>query len=73
MCLLWGREQGRTVALVLKVGQYIEKKIQELMLRNKLHSTAKVRMKVTQQKSWDAYYSSVQNDFFMRGFVRDDY
>lgn len=51
MCLLWGREQGRTVALVLKVGQYIEKKIQELMLRNKLHSTAKVRMKVAQQKA----------------------
>lgn len=25
------------------------------------------------RESWDAYYSSVQNDFFMRIFVRDEY
>jgi hypothetical protein len=39
---VWVREQS--LAWILKLCQYIENKIQELILRNKLHSTMKVRL-----------------------------
>lgn len=55
---------------VLKPCQYIENKIQELMLRNKLHSTVKVSLPGMATDNWDVYYSSVQNDFFLEFCTR---
>lgn len=59
-----------SLAWVLKPCQYIENKIQELMLRNKLHSTVKVSLPGMATDNWDVYYSSVQNDLFLEFCTR---